>query len=141
VTRHLRRRRRHDDRGSAAAELIVLITVAFTFVAVIVFVGRMNVGSAHTEAAARAAARTISLARDPASAEGAAREQARRIVEEGSPVCTDMQFQARIGAAEVEVLVACTVDLSQLTQIALVPGTRVVRADATESIDPYREAP
>jgi Flp pilus assembly protein TadG len=139
--RPARRHARRDDRGSAAAELIVLITVSFTFVAVIVFVGRMNVGSAHTEAAARAAARTISLARDPASAEGAAREQARRIVEEGSPVCTDMQFDAQIGAAEVTVTVACTVDLSQMTKLALVPGTREVRADATESIDPYREAP
>jgi Flp pilus assembly protein TadG len=136
-----RRLRGHDDRGSAAAELIVLITVAFTFVAVIVFVGRMNVGSAHTEAAARAAARTISLARDPASARQAAHEQASRIVEEGSPICTDMAYDAQIGPAEVTVTVACTVDLSQMTQIALVPGSRQVRADATESIDPYREAP
>jgi hypothetical protein len=131
--------RRCDDRGAAAAELIVLTTLAFAFIAVIVLAGRVNVGYAHTEAAARAAARSMSLSRDPASAEAAAREQARRIVQEGSPVCTQMQFDAQVGAEEVTVTVVCTVDLSQVSNLALVPGTREVSADATESIDPYRE--
>ena len=132
--------RQRDDRGSAASELIVLAVVAFAFVAVIVFAGRMNVGAAHTEAAARAAARTISLARDPASAEGRARDQASRIVDEGSAMCRDMRFAAQIGPDQVTVEVVCTVDLEQAA-LAKVPGTKEVRADATESIDPYREAP
>lgn len=129
-----------DDRGSAASELIVLAVVAFAFVAVIVFVGRVNVGSAHTEAAARAAARTMSLARDPASAEGAAHDQASKIVDEGSAMCTDMTFDANVLADRVQVVVVCTVDLDQAA-LAEVPGTMEVRAEATESIDPYREGP
>jgi hypothetical protein len=136
----LRSLRSPDDRGSAASELIVLAVVAFAFVAVIVFVGRVNVGSAHTEAAARAAARTMSLARDPASAEGRARDQASRIVDEGSPMCREMIFDATIGPEEVTVEVVCTVDLDQAA-LAEVPGTREVRADATEAIDQYREGP
>ena len=129
-----------DDRGSAASELIVLAVVAFAFVAVIVFAGRMNVGSAHTEAAARAAARTMSLDRDPASARGRAEEQARRIVDEGSAMCRDMAFSATVLTDRVTVEVECTVDLDQAA-LAEVPGTMQLRADATESIDPYREGP
>jgi hypothetical protein len=117
----------------------VLAVVAFLFVAVIVFAGRMNVGYAHTEAAARAAARTISLARDPETARTRARDQASRIVDEGSAMCTEMGFDARIGLEEVTVEITCSVDLEQAA-LAEVPGTRTVRADATESIDPYREA-
>jgi hypothetical protein len=133
---------RRDDRGSAATELIVLTTVSFAFVAVIVLAGRVNVGSAHTEAAARAAARTISLARDPESARGRARDQAARIAEEGSPVCTHMVFDANITAAEVTVEVTCTVDIAQVAGLLkLSSGHHEVSGDATEAIDPYREAP
>lgn len=133
-----RPRTSHDDRGSAAAELVALAVVGFAFVAAIMFVGRVNVGYAHTEAAARAAARTISLDRDPASAEQQARDQASRIVDEGSATCTDMGFVADISAEEVTVDITCTVDLSAAALIE-VPGTRQVDAQATEAIDPYRE--
>jgi hypothetical protein len=118
----------------------VLAVVAFAFVAVIVFAGRVNVGSAHTEAAARAAARTMSLARDPAGAEAAAQAQAANIVDEGSAMCVDMTFDATVLDDRVEVHVVCTVDLSEAA-LAEVPGTMEVEADATESIDPYREGP
>jgi Flp pilus assembly protein TadG len=132
------RRWARDDRGSAASELVVLAVVAFMFVAVIVFAGRMNVGYAHTEAAARAAARTISLARDPETARTQAEDQASRIVDEGSAMCTEMGFEADIGLEDVTVEITCTVDLEQAA-LAEVPGTRTVTADATEAIDPYRE--
>lgn len=127
-----------DDRGSAAGELVVLTFVAFAFVSILVFAGRVNVGAAHTEAAARAAARTISLARDPASAEDRAREQASRIVDEGTALCTDMRFSAQIGPEEVTVTVGCTIDLSEAALVEL-PGTKDVESEVTESIDQFRE--
>jgi hypothetical protein len=130
---------RDDDRGSAATELIVLTVVSFAFVLVIVMAGRVNVGSAHTEAAARAAARTISLARDPASAVAAAEEEAALTAEEGTAVCTSMTFDAAITATQVTVTVTCQVDLSQVAGLLNVGGNQQVTGTATESIDPYRE--
>jgi Flp pilus assembly protein TadG len=131
---------RDDDRGSAASELIVLTVVSFAFVLVIVLAGRVNVGSAHTEAAARAAARTISLARDPASAVGRAEDEAALIAEEGSAVCETMTFDPDITAAQVTVTVTCQVDLSEVANLLKVGAEHEVTGTATESIDPYREA-
>lgn len=127
-----------DDRGSAAAELVVLAVVSFMFVSVVIFAGKMNLGSAHAEAAARAAARTISLSRNPAGAVDEAQAQAQSIVDEGSAMCTDMTFNAAVGEDEVTVDITCVVDLSEAT-LAELPGSLTVTADATESIDQFRE--
>jgi Flp pilus assembly protein TadG len=129
---------RADDRGSAAAELVVLTVVSFVFVSVVIFAGKMNVSSAHVEAAARSAARTISLARNPDSAVDEAQDQASNIVNEGSEFCTAMGFDYAIGDEQVTVDITCTVDLSEAT-LAELPGSLTVTADATESIDRYRE--
>jgi Flp pilus assembly protein TadG len=129
-----------DDRGSAGAELVVLSVVFVAFALVVVFAGRVNVGYSHAEAAARAAARTISIDRDPRSAVGAARAQAADIVELGSAMCTSMSFVPRISETEVTVEVSCVVDLSEAGLVG-VPGTHETESfAATEAIDQYREA-
>lgn len=133
------RRPVRDDRGSAPVELAVLAIVSFLFIVFIVFAGRLNVGSAHTEAAARSAARTISAARDPQSAVGDAEADARNTVREGSAMCTSMGFQPDISADRVEVTISCEVDLSEATLLE-VPGTMTVSASAAEVIDRYRES-
>jgi len=135
---HRRDGHRRDDRGSAAVELVVLAVVSFLFVALIVFAGRLNVGSAHAEAAARSAARTISVARDPYAAVALAEEDARTTVEEGSAMCRDMLFNAAIGTNEVSVTIDCVVDLSEATLLE-VPGSMNVTAEASEVLDLYRE--
>jgi Flp pilus assembly protein TadG len=133
------RRRVRDERGSAPVELVILAAVSFLFVAAIVFVGRLNVGSAHAEAAARSAAREISVARDPRAAIGPAESTARQTVEEGTAMCRDMAFDARVTADEVEVTIDCQVDVSEATLLR-VPGTMRVSGTAREVIDQYREA-
>ena len=130
--------RQRDDRGSAPVELVVLAGVSFLFVAMIVFVGRLNVGSAHAEAAARSAAREISVARDPEAAIGPARSTASQTVEEGSAMCRDMSFDARVTDEDVEVTIDCRVDVSEATLLR-VPGTMSVSASAGEAIDQFRE--
>ncbi|HEY8527841.1 MAG TPA: TadE family protein [Acidimicrobiales bacterium] len=127
-----------DDRGSAPVELAVLAIVSFLFIVFIVFAGRLNVGSAHTEAAARSAARTISAARDPQSAVGDAEADARNTVNEGSAMCRSMGFHPEISADRVEVTISCEVDLSEATLLE-VPGSMTVSATAAEVIDRYRE--
>lgn len=116
----------------------MLAPVFFVFIALVIFVGKLNVGSAHVEAAARSAARTISLSRDPAGAEAQAERTARDMVKEGKPMCESMTFDADITAAEVTVTVSCEVNLREAALLA-VPGTKTVTASATEVIDRYRE--
>jgi Flp pilus assembly protein TadG len=117
---------------------VALAPLFFAFIAAVVFVGKMNVGSAGVEAAARTAARTISLSRTPEIARDEAEATARKIVHEGKAMCTTMKFDAQITGQEVTVTVSCDVDLSEASLIG-VPGTKTVKATATEIIDVYRE--
>lgn len=130
-----------DDRGTVAGELVVLAVVFFLLVAVNVLVGRLNVGSAHVEGAARMAARTISMARDPQSAVDEAEAEAARTVDEGSPMCQSMQFEPPdidIPGGTVTVRIECSVDLSAAVLLD-VPGSLTVDGEAEEVIDQYRE--
>jgi hypothetical protein len=142
---HLDRRdRRHDDRGTAPGELVVLASISFLFVAAIVFTGRVNIGAVHVEGAARAAARTLSLARDPEDVVDEAREEAEEAVGLGSPLCRSMEFDDEVttsretGLRYVTVEIRCEVDLGQASLIG-VPGSLTVSSSATEVIDRYRE--
>jgi Flp pilus assembly protein TadG len=127
-----------DERGSAPVELVILAGVSFLFIAMIVFVGRLNVGSAHTEAAARSAAREISVARNPRAVVDQARSTAAQMVEEGTAMCRDMSFDAQIDEESVVVSVDCRVDVSEATLLR-VPGTMTVSGEAREVIDQFRE--
>lgn len=138
MTRLAARCRHRDERGSAQVELVVLAVVSFLFVAMIVFAGRLNVGSAHAEAAARSAARTISVARNPEAAVADARAAAEQTVEVGSAMCRSMGFDYGITPDEVTVTIDCQVDLSEATLLE-VPGSMNVSATASEVIDQYRE--
>lgn len=132
------RRRERDDRGGATAELVVMSVVFVAFMLAVLFAGRVNVGSSHVEAAARAAARTISIDRNPRAAVGDARDQARDIAKAGSAMCRSMSFTPSISETEVTVEVSCVVDLSEAGLLG-VPGSTRVDASSTEAIDQYRE--
>lgn len=137
------RRSARDDGGSAVLEMVVLLPVYMAFVMAVVVVGKLNNSSATIEAAARSAARTISIAEDPEAAEGQAEELARDMVDVGSAFCTEMTFpkpEYGAGLADVTVTIECTVDLQQASFIG-VPGTRQMTATATEIIDIHRERP
>jgi Flp pilus assembly protein TadG len=135
---------RRDDRGSAVVELVALIPIYMMFIVAVVFVGKLNNSSANIEEAARSAARTISIDRDPEGAVEKAHDVARRMAHEGSAFCTQMTFQAPIQAptaaepGEVTVTITCQVNLQEATLIHL-PGTRTMTATATEVIDMFRE--
>lgn len=136
-----------DDGGTVTAELVVLTVVFFAFIAAIVFAGRMTVGSAQVEAAARSAARTISIARDPEGSFADAKAQAQDIAGYGSAICTEMAFEPHVRrpadpeeTGTVEVDIACTVDLSEISLIE-VPGAITIDASAVEVLDRFREEP
>jgi hypothetical protein len=136
---------RCDDRGSVGSELVVMTVVFAAFVAMVIFAGRVNVGYSHAEAAARAAARTISIDRNPASAVDQGRSTAADIVKVGSAMCESMSFQHSFEhgpegeLTDVTVEITCQVDLSE-AGLLFVPGSMRVDGSATESIDQYRES-
>jgi hypothetical protein len=134
-----RARRCRDDRGEGALDLTIMGMCFFVpIVLLLVFAGRVNAGHAAVESAARHAARTISIARDPDPAVGVARSEASTTVREGSAMCRTMAFSADVGGDQVTVTVSCAVDLSEVTLLP-VPGTRTATASATEVIDRHRE--
>jgi hypothetical protein len=104
----------------------------------LIYAGRMNAGHAAVESAARHAARTISIARDPSLALGVAEDDAAVTVRVGSALCESMDFAPLVADGEVTVTVTCQVDLSELALLP-VPGTATVSATATEVIDRHRE--
>jgi TadE-like protein len=133
-----------NDTGSAIAELVILIVVFFGFILAVVFAGRLTTGSARVEAAARSAARTISIARDPEAAQAAAEAQAAKMVARGSAICATWDFRPVIDPEPepdvVTVDITCTADLSELSLIEL-PGSLSYSASADEVLDVYREEP
>jgi Flp pilus assembly protein TadG len=135
--------RRGDDRGSAIAELVILLVVFFGFIAAVVFAGRLTSGRARVEAAARSAARTISIARDPEEATEAARAQAADMAAEGSAFCATMEFHSAIDRVPepdvVTVDVTCRADLSELSLIWASDVSLPFTASAVEVLDAHRE--
>jgi Flp pilus assembly protein TadG len=135
----LRRRCREDDRGVGVVELPVMAVFFFApLLALAIFVGRMQTGHAAVESASRHAARTISLARDPAAAVSVAESEAATTVNAGSAMCQTMTFSHTVHDDHVTVTVGCTVDLSEAV-FAMVPGTRSVSATSVEPVDQHRE--
>lgn len=130
--------RRSGDRGSVSVELAILTPVFALLLAFVVLVGRVQSGRADVEAAARAAARTISLSRDTSAAIDVARDDAEAMVRVGSPTCTSMAFNPVVADGEVRVEVSCAVDLAAAALLP-VPGSMTVTASATEILDVYRE--
>lgn len=135
MTRHPTRQRTGDDRGSGAVQLPLMATVFVAFASLMLFVGRVNETSADVDAAARYAARTISLARDPTAAVTAAESDAELTVSAGSSACQTMTFDHTIEADYVTVTVTCRVELAGLG----IPATWDVTGQAQEPIDRWRE--
>jgi Flp pilus assembly protein TadG len=138
-TGRLRQRLRDDDRGVGVVELPVMAVFFFVpLLALAIFVGRLQSGHAAVESAARHAARTISIARDPATASGVAESEAATTVNVGSAMCRTMTFTHTIDGDHVTVTVDCAVDLSEAV-FAGVPGTQTVSSTAVEPVDRHRE--
>lgn len=133
------RRRRGDDRGSVAVELVIVAPLFGLLLLAVVAVGRVQNGRADVEAAARMAARDLSIARDPTAQLADVERAAAATLNVGSSSCRTMSFNAAIGAEQIEVTVACGTDLQDASLLPL-PGTITVSASASEVRDVHREA-
>ena len=126
------------DRGSASVELVIVAPVFALLLAFVVTVGRTQSSRADVEAAAHNAARTITIARDPAGAVGDARAQAEASLPVGSATCRTLGFDATVTAERAVVTVSCEIDLADAA-MAPVPASYTVSATAEEVIDTHRE--
>jgi Flp pilus assembly protein TadG len=126
------------DRGSTTIELVILAPLFGLLLAFVMAAGRVQSGRADVDGAARAAARDISLARDPAGEVGAAQAAASTSLDVGEPHCRSMTFDAAVNDVQVVVTVTCRVDLSEAAVLPL-PGSYSVTGSATEAIDQWVE--
>jgi Flp pilus assembly protein TadG len=132
------RRRLSSERGSITVELAILAPLIGTLMVAVVVVGRATIARADVEGAARSAARTISLAREPSAAVPEAREAAARTLQPGSPGCRSMALTPVITPEMVTVTVSCVVDLREGAILPL-PGSMTVSGHASEVFDEHRE--
>jgi Flp pilus assembly protein TadG len=128
-----------SERGSAAAQLAVLLPVFILFFGLVVYAGRHERAQATTESAARWAARTMSLARDPASRAGDAEADAAATLDVGSASCASMGFDYEISDTAVTVTITCQVDVSELMLLPVGGLDTTIQASGTEVRDQFRE--
>jgi Flp pilus assembly protein TadG len=135
---------RHDERGSAAIEVVLLVPALMLLLMFAVAGGRVSIARGSVEQAAADAARAASLARTASDAQTTALEAARATLANQGLTCTSMSvtldttgFATPVGApGNVAATVSCAVRLTDLA----IPGLsdRVVTATLTSPLDVYR---
>lgn len=130
--------RLRGERGSATIELVILAPLFGLLLAFVAVAGRVQAGRADVEGAARSAARTLSLARDPHAAVTGARIDAGTSLDVGGSTCRSMTFSSQISGERTTVSITCSVDL-RAAAVLPVPGSYTVTGTATERIDQWRE--
>ena len=135
------RRPSSRERGSAAAELVLVTPLRFLLLLFAVAAGRLVQGRLDVDSAAEQAARAASLARTPAAASAQATAVAQSALAGQSVTCDPAVITADTGdfvpGGEVTVQVTCTVHLSDLSLLHI-PGTETITAVFTSPIDAYR---
>lgn len=140
------RRFLNDERGSNAAEIVIIAPVLALLIALLVAGGRTALADNATQGAAMSAARAASLARTPAEAASAAEDAAVRSMNQSGIACADLTVNLDLGGLSaplgttgiVSAAVNCTVNLSDIT-LPGVPGSRVMTSNASSPVDAYRE--
>ena len=129
------------ERGSAAAELVLVTPLLILFLLFAVAAGRLVQGKLDVDSAAQQAARAASEARTPQAA-GAQAQQVAQAALAGQPVsCDPAVITPDLGdfvpGGEVTVTVTCTVRLSDLSLLHI-PGSETITATFTSPVDTYR---
>lgn len=129
------------ERGSASIELVLLTPVLVGLLLLVVAFGRIQNASADVEAAARAAARASSTARDATSARAAGERAAFMEFDRSGFRCATVSFDidtARFTAdAAVTATVSCGVALGDVSGMGI-PGRHTITAEFTEPLDRFR---
>ncbi|KMS74242.1 hypothetical protein ACM01_15115 [Streptomyces viridochromogenes] len=132
------------DRGSAALSLAIFVPVALVLIGFTIACGRVALAEGAADAAARDAARTASLASDPASGEADARHAAQTSLANSGIRCAGISVEldtsglsAPVGqAASVTATVSCTAPLSELA-LPGVAGSKTLTSTKTSVVDTW----
>lgn len=138
--------RRTDERGSTTLELCILGPGLLLFIALVVYAGRVELAGQAVQQAADEAARSASIQRTKASADGVAADEARNTLTQQGLDCATVSvsvntkdFTAGPGqAGRVYTTVSCQVNVSDLL-LPGVPGTKTVTGRGISPIDTFRE--
>lgn len=130
-----------SDRGSVTTEVAIVAPLAIMLLCLVAFVGRSATANGYITGAARDAARSASLERDPAAARQAATDTAATSLAHGGFTCATHTVEvdtARFApGGQVAVTVRCELPLSDLGLLGL-SGTRAVTSTAVSVVDLYR---
>ncbi|MFF5010765.1 MULTISPECIES: TadE/TadG family type IV pilus assembly protein [Streptomyces] len=132
------------DRGSAALTTAIFVPVALMLIGLTIACGRVALAEGAADAAARDAARTASLADDPASGAADARQAAQTSLANSGIRCAGISVQldtsglaAPAGqAASVTATVSCTAPLSELA-LPGVAGSKTLTSTKTSVVDTW----
>ncbi|MGW0825220.1 pilus assembly protein [Streptomyces sp. NPDC002845] len=144
MSRHVWPGRLDRDRGSVALTTAIFVPVALMLIGLTIACGRVALAEGATDAAARDAARTASLAVDPASGEADARQAAQTSLANSGIHCADISVQldtsglaAPVGqATSVTATVSCTAPLSELA-LPGVAGSKTLTSTKTSVVDTW----
>jgi len=135
------RRPQSRERGSAAAELVLVTPFLFLLLLFAVAAGRLVNARLDVDSAAQQAARAASLARTPQAASAQAQQVAQAALAGQSVSCDPAVITPDTGdfvpGGEVTVQVTCTVRLADLSLLH-VPGSETITATFTAPVDTYR---
>ncbi len=130
------------DRGDSLVTVLMLMPVLVLFLELIVMGGRVATTRADIQSAAREAARDASVSQSLGSASDVVAETVETSLADKGVRCENVNHSFGHGTyfvadGRVEVVVECTVDLSDLGFLPA-PGSHTITARATEPIDRYR---
>jgi Flp pilus assembly protein TadG len=129
------------DRGSAAAELVLITPLLMLLLLLIVAAGRLAGARLQVDSAAMQAARAASLARDPATAAADATATAQAALASEHITCSPLGVSPDTAdftpGGQVSVQVSCTVSLSGLSLLHL-PGAETLTSQFTSPVDTWR---
>lgn len=142
----LRDRLLTNERGSNAAEIVIIAPVIAMLILVLVAGGRTALADNATQSAAFAAARAASLSRDVNTATTNAEDAARRAMSQAGISCTTLTVNVDASGltsplgttGRVSAAVNCDVSLSDIT-LPGIPGSRTMSSSAASPVDAYRE--
>lgn len=131
---------RLGERGSAAAEMVLVTPVLLILLLFMVLLGRFAVARTDLDGAARDAARAASLERSFPAAAASARTAAESTLASRDVTCRvlDVSVDADFSPGGwVAAEVSCTVDLTELSLLA-VPGTKSMTSRFVSPLETYR---
>ncbi|MCX4673642.1 pilus assembly protein [Streptomyces sp. NBC_01381] len=136
---------RPPDRGSVSLTTVICAPGFFLLLGLVIAFGRVDLATGSADAAARAAARTASLSRDPILGEQEARTAALTSLRESGLKCSNVDvavdtsgLSAPLGeAATVSATVTCTARLDDIALPGLV-GHKNLTSTMTSVVDTWR---